>query len=357
MSKTTLFGKTTLGISDVANAVASNPNVGQSALSKEELVIVDLASEFGVPMPIMDLASLSTHARADVFDSVKSALRKTLMQSEKGRDILGNSILEPLRDSQLYRASLRRAFKEYKLGAGQENHIPVGLDVRAYSVSVDGDTIQTSPYGLEGVEAPLQPIKAEVLFELSHILRGKYDLLTYATDRAESGVFQEEDRRIAKLWNAVATSGDSLPVISVTSTAFKKTGLYTLIQAISEVEGQEGKVLNPVDIWLNPYWKQVFRTMSNYENGFQLSFNSADELMRKGIIAQFQGLRVNTSAMLPRNAVYITAEPETFGGFVESIPLMVIDTSVGTQVGFTIMEEVGMVVSNPKGMATIVISD
>ena len=355
MSKNTLFGTTMLSIAEVANATASN-DLALSTLSDEELTLTQLASEWNVPMPSVDIGALSTHARADVFNTVKEALKKTMMQYEKGRQVLGESILEPLRGEQLYRPSLRRAFKEYKLGAGQENFIPIEADVRAYTVSADGDTVQSQPYGLEGVEPPLQKIEADILFDISDILRGKYDLLGTATKRVESEIFKEEDRRIAKLFEAVSLSGDAIAPISITGADFKATGLYTLITAISEVEGQEGLTLNPVDIWMNPFWKQIFRTMSNYKDGFQLSFNSADELMKKGIIADFQGLRVNTSAVLPRDRVYVTAEPETFGGFVESIPSMLIDTVAGSKVGFIALEEVGMAVSNPKGLSTIVIN-
>jgi hypothetical protein len=352
--KKTIFDK--VGLSKVAMATASDKGVMASALSEEEVTLLTLAKEFNVPVPTMDTVNMSTQARSEAFSGVQAALKKVLMESSKGREILGNSILEPLKKEQLYSSTLRRAFKFYKLGAGQENFIPLELDVRAYTVSQNGDPITNNPYGLEGIEPPLQKLEARVLFDITDIYRGKYDLEGTALIKCESEIFKEEDRRIAKLWDAVSASGESNTPIVVSEANFLKTGLYTILKAVANIEGQMDKVLNPSDIWFNPVWTQVFRTMSNYENGFQISFNTAEELTKQGIIAQWNGLRLNRSNVLPHNKVYVTAEPETFGGFVEALGLTAIDQESGTKVGFVVFEQVGMCVSNPKGLATIIIS-
>jgi len=351
----TIMGKKPNTVDVVATATASN-NVGASTFSEAELTLLTLANEFNVPVPQVDFVGMSDHARAETFQGVQAALKKVMMQSPKGREMLGSSIIEPLKTEQLYKSTLRRAFKSYYLGAGQENFIPVELDVRAYTVSQNGDPITNNPYGLDGVEPPLQKIETKVMFDITDIYRGKYDLEGTALKKAESEIFKEEDRRIANLWKAVSESEDALTPISVTESTFKDTGLYILLSAISELEGQEDKVLNPSDIWFNPKWTQVFRSMSNYQNGFQVSFNTAEELTKKGIVAQWNGLRLNRSNVLPKNRIYITVEPETFGGFVEALPLMAIELEEGSKVGFIIFEQVGMAVTNPKGMATVIIT-
>lgn len=350
-----IFGQSTFNIQDVAGATTIAPQ-GSSEFTSDEQNVLLLASTFGVAVPQMPLAQMSNHARAEAFGTMEAALKRVMMESPQGRELLGGSLIEPLRTEQDYKSTLRAMFKPYVLGAGQENYIPLDLDVQAYVVNMDGDTVSQTPYGLDGVEAPLQKIETKVMFHLTDIRKGKFDLVGRAKEKAESEVFKVEDARISKLLGTVASSGNSTTPIAVSETDFKKTGLYTVIEAVARLEGQEGKTLNAVNLWMNPYWKQVFRRVNNYADGFQVSFNTADELTRKGIIAEFQGLNINSSAAMKKSHIFITAEPETFGGFVEATPLMVIDTVDGSYVGFIILEEVGMVVSNPKGMATIVVS-
>jgi len=352
----TLFGTASVSVGGVAMATASASGANISTLSETEMDILELAGEWQIPVPNIDFGQLSSHARADQFDNMRDALKKVMMQYDKGREVLGSSMLEPLKTEQDYKSILRRAFKKYTLGAGQENYIPIELDVQAYMISADGDAYTTTPMGIEGVEVPLQKIETEVYFSITDIRKGKYDLLGASTRKAEAGIFKEEDRRIGNLFRQVAASGDSNAPIGITKSDFKERGLYTIIQAVSSIEGQIGLTLNPTDIWMNPVWKQVFRTMTNYEKGFRVSFNTAEELMKKGNIAVFQGLRVNQSPMLKHDQVYVTADPEYFGAFVESVPLMVIDAVKGSSVGFVILEEVGFVITNPKGLATIAIT-
>lgn len=354
MNKNTIFGATTFGIQDVAGATVAPQ--GNSEFTADENNILVLASQFGVAVPNMPLEQMSTHARAEAFGSVESALKKVMMESPAGRELLGGAIIEPLRTEQDYKSTLRAMFKPYVLGAGQENWIPLDVDVQAFIVSMDGEKVTQTPYGLDGVEAPLQKIETEVLFHLTDIRKGKFDLIGRSKEKAESEVFKVEDARIANLLEVVAKADASPDIMAVKASEFKKTGLATIIAAVGELEGQVGITLNATSLWCNPFWKQVFRSMSNYANGYQVSFNTADELVKKGIVAEFQGLSINTSSAMKRENIFITAEPETFGGFVESTPLMVIDTVQGSMVGFIILEEVGMVVSNPKGLATIVIN-
>lgn len=353
--KSSLFGTSTFGLQDVAGATAHAPK-GQSALSDDQMGVLDLAQRFGVAVPNMNLAIMSNHAVAETFDGIKAALKRVMMDSPQGREILGAAIIEPLRKEQDYKSQLRKAFKQYVLGAGQENHIPLDIDVQAFTTSTDGYLVTQTPYGLDGVEAPLQRIETKVLFHIADIRKGKFDLIGRAKEKSESSIFKEEDRRIANLFAQVAASPTSNTPIAVTVADFKANGLYTVIDAVALIEGNEGLTLVATDLWMNPAHKQTFRRVNNYANGFQVSFNQAEELVKRGIIADFQGLRINASAVVPKAAVYITCEPETFGGFVESLPLMVIDTVEGAQVGFIILEEVGMVLTNPKGLSTIAIS-
>lgn len=350
-----IFGQTAFSIQDVAGATTRLPQ-GSSEFTDNEANVLMLASTFGIAVPQLPLDVMSTHARAEAFGTMEAALKRVMMESPQGRELLGGSLIEPLRTEQDYKSTLRTMFKPYVLGAGQENYIPLDLDVQAYVVNMDGKSVSQTPYGLDGVEAPLQKIETEVMFHLTDIRKGKFDLVGRAKEKAESEVFKVEDARISNLLKSVATSGNSTSPIAVSEADFKSKGLYTVIEAVARLEGQEGKTLNAVNLFMSPYWKQVFRRVNNYADGFQVSFNTADELTRKGIIAEFQGLNINSSAAMPKSHVYITAEPETFGGFVEATPLMVIDTVNGAMVGFIIIEEVGMVISNPKGMATIVIS-
>ena len=228
MKNDIIFGAGTPAVSTsaVAEQTAETNGMGMTTLSETEMTIMGLASEWGVPVPSLDFANMSVQAREDQFDNVKSALRKVMMQFDKGREVLGQSMLEPLKLEQDYKSVLRRAFKRYELGAGQENFVPIEPDVQAHMISVDGDSIISTPFGLDGVEVPLQTIDAEVYFSITDIKKGKYDLLGTATRKAESSIFKEEDRRIANLFKQVAASEDSNPAIGVTADDFKVSGIH-----------------------------------------------------------------------------------------------------------------------------------
>lgn len=355
------MGKTIFNTGVPASVAVATLNesatVSIAGLSDNEMNTLTLASDWGVAVPQLDLAGMSVQAKADQFDSIKMALKKVMMANDKGREQLGAALIDPLKTEQDYTSVLRRAFKKYELGAGQENFVPIELDVQAHMISVDGDAIITTPFGLDGVEVPLQTIETDVYFKITDIKKGKYDLLGSAMRKAETGIFKEEDRRIANLFRQVAASDDSNDAIGVTKDDFKATGIYTIISAISLIEGTVGLTLNPTDIWMNPVWKQVFRSMTNFDKGFQVSFNSAEDLMKRGIIADFQGLRINQSSMLAHDQIYVTADPDYFGAFVESVALLVVDAVRGAEVGFVILEEVGFAITNPKGLSTIMISE
>lgn len=273
-----------------------------------------------------------------------------LMATAAGREELSVSMVDPLREMRDYRAVGRRAFRIYPLGQGAIPEFPKDIEVPAYVIGEEGEEVQAKVKGKK-VLVPLFKITANPMIPLTEIKQARFDLNDRVREKVKSEIVKVEDGKIFDLMRIVADRSTDINAITTVKESELTVKHFSKAQAEIEKWGE----LDAVSIYMNPFWKQVLREMNNVQTGYYIDFETSRELITAGYIARLNGTQINTSSMVPKDMIFITCEPEYFGRLVVSWDLTVLEAedNKALEVGYSIFEEIGLLIHNPKGLSAI----
>jgi hypothetical protein len=88
---------------------------------------------------------------------------------------------------------------------------------------------------------------------------------------------------------------------------------------------------------------------------YYIDFETSKELMRVGQMGNLYGMDISTSSVISKQEIYVTGEPEFFGRIVvaQDLTVMNADDTRKREYGFSVFEQVGFLLHNPKALALI----
>jgi len=293
----------------------------------------------------------STSSLQDI--TTRNELTAKLMVTAAGREELAVSMVEPLREMRDYRAVGRRAFRVYPLGQGAIPEFPKDVDVPAYVIGEEGDEVQAKIKGKK-VLVPLFKITSNPMIPITEIKQARFDLNDRVREKVKSEIVKVEDGKIFELMKIVAERSTDINALTTVNESELTVKHFSEAQAEIEKWGE----LDAVNIFMNPYWKQTLREMNNVQTGYYVDFETARELITAGYVARINGTQIHTSSMVPKDMIFITADPEFLGRLVISFDLTVIESedAKALEVGYSIFEEIGILIHNPKALSAIKIN-
>ena len=313
----------------------------------------------------------------------KQQVAKLMAQGAKGASIIAKSMTQPLRMYQDYSSVGRRAFLVETLAQGQDPLLD--LDVSggiAYVVSDLGRDISRT-INPETMRVHINEIASNPSISYTQLVARKYDVKARIEQFSRAEIFRVEDRLIFQALLATAThkyqkpiyqtdkngnnpitigdGGETTiegnPVNPVVTTARKDVSISHISEAMAQIEKHGG--LKATNIFMNPKEVTILRNMNiNNANGYYVSFDISNELMRTGMVATIYGLNVYVTPEIPVGTMIVTAEPDFVGRIIQQIPLTVIPYELpeARKTGFSIFESIGVLIHNPKAVCAIKIS-
>lgn len=313
---------------------------------------------------------------------------KLLAQGAKGAAIIAKDMVQPLREYQDYVSVGRNALQVETLAQGQDPLIDYDVDGNLAYVISNLSADVSKIINPETVRINTFDIASNPTIRYEALQSRKYDLKDRVQQKAEAEIFRVEDRMIFNALLAAATHKYSRPIYEnpahnmgggkqanpvyvgdkevtiagdpinkpVVST-FSTVSIREISTAMGLIEAHGG--LQATNLFINPYNAQILRNINvNSSQGYFVDFDTSSELMQRGIIGKVYGLTVQMSPEIPKDKILITAQPSLVGRIIERIPLSVIPYEIPAQLStaFSIFENVGVLVHNPKSVAAITLS-
>ena len=271
-----------------------------------------------------------------------------LIRTAVGREAIGNSMIEPLRDFQDYSSIMRRGLLVDPLADGAIPYYDRDVDVNAYIVSEEGRDVTVVAGREPRVHVPLFEIATNPTIPFTQIKQRRYDVQQRVQEKTNAEVFRTEDQKIIAAFEKASTGFH--PVINVTN--LSQLTIDHFSDAMSRIEGV-GNNLRCVNIFMNPAMNKVLRKIN--KDYYSIDFETSKEILNAGYLANLYGAQIHTSGEIPKGKIYFTCAPEYLGRLVESLPLTVIvaDNPAQREIGWSIFEQVGILIHNPKGICAI----
>jgi len=272
-----------------------------------------------------------------------------LMRTASGRIQIAAAMQEPLREYRDYVSVGRRAFMVDELEDGALPYYDKDADVVAYVIGEEGQDVMSVVKG-ERVFVPMFEIATNPTIPFTKIRERKYDVENRVKVKAKSEVFRVEDEKIFDMFSTIVNDVDAENELVTESEA--NVSIDDFSSAIGEVE-QWGDVRCAM-IFMNPANMKIVRKIGkDYFDPI-----TSNEVLRTGWMGSLFGAQIHTSGTIAKDEIYFTAEPEFFGVLAVGIDLTILsaDEPSKRQIGFSVFEQIGFLVSNRNGIAGLKIT-
>jgi len=285
-------------------------------------------------------------------NAVKQKLIGDLIKSADGRKLLASSMTQPLRQRRDYTAIGRKTFLVEVLPDGALPLYDKDPDITAFVIGEEGQNIEavTKP---RRVLIPLFEVASNPVIPLTQVKERRFDLIERSQDLARAEIQAVEDERIFATMDAVAVNGfDStpggtnpdIPVVAPISGA-------VLADAFGRIERHDLRVAR---VFMNA---QDYTDIRKFGRDI-LDIESQAALLKTGLQGTIWGAKIVTSRIVPAGTVYCCAEPEMFGRMPVRTELTVLsaDEPKNRSIGFSIFENIGIGVHNPRGLTRLTVT-
>lgn len=269
------------------------------------------------------------------------------IESSAGRQVLAKSMQRPLRAFRDYTGVARRAFVIDELGRGDIPYYDKDVDVPAYTVGEGGADVKVE-IKADRVFVPLFEIASNPKIPLTQIRERRYDLNDRVKTKVKSEIIVKEDEYAFTLFENIINSTHYNNDIITTARA--GASLTHFSKAIAQVE-KHGDI-KCVNIFMNPLNSEILREI---HKDYYIDFETSSELMKVGYLANLFGAQIHTSSKVPEDTIYFTGEAEFFGTLVigQDITVLNDDSPGERKIGYSIFEQIGILVHNPNALAAI----
>lgn len=264
--------------------------------------------------------------------------------SGQGRSRIAASFTQPLRARRDYQSVARRAYYVENLLDGQLALWDKDADVPAYVVGEEGQNI-VSVQKPKRVNIPLFEISANPKIPFTTIKEKRFDVLERSLDLARSNIMVTEDRYSFAVMDACAEDATAPnPTIDVTGNLTSNA----LIDAKASIDRNDIRVAN------------IFMNARDYNDLLKWDRDSLDpvtqaSLLKNGLMATIWGANIITSRVVPEGTVYVCGEAEFFGRIPVRTDITVLsaDDPTNRMVGFSVFENIGILLYNPLALCKI----
>lgn len=276
------------------------------------------------------------------------AIEKLLLTPE-GKMKLAASMQNPLRERLDYEGVFRRAAVVDPLPQGALPYYDRDVDVPAIVIGEEGQTPETIVKG-KRILVPLFELASNPKIPFTQIKERRYNLIDRAQDKAKQDIqASEDDLGFSALQVAAAqiNPNTGLPFNAVTAAA-GSLDRDSLADAFAEVEKHDLRVA------------RLFMNARDYSDIRKFGRDQLDPVTQKsllntGLMAQIWGADIIVSRVVPIGTVFVCTEEKFLAVMPQRIDITVLpaDDPDNRLIGWSIFEQIGIGVWNPRGVSLI----
>lgn len=275
-------------------------------------------------------------------DSEKEAIIATALETDEGRLVLAQSMVEPIRRSLEYQAVGRKLIMIDELPQGALARYERDVASIAHVVARRGAVPDQITEG-EEILVPTFEIAAYPTIRLAEIKARRFYIVDRAQIKAKEAIQKEEDTNI---FNALQAAVDARGQ-EVTAPG---SGLdaASLNEAFRMIE-QHDLVATKIVMHANQY--AAVRTFG--KNFFDEA--STREILTSGLFGHLWTADIHVSSRMDADKVLVVASPDTVGAFPirQDITVLPADDPKKLRLGWVIYEEVGIVIVNDYAVSRV----
>lgn len=272
-----------------------------------------------------------------------------LLLSPEGKMKLAASMQNPLRERLDYEGVFRRAAVVDPLPQGALPYYDRDVDVPAIVIGEEGQTPETIVKG-KRILIPMFELASNPKIPFTQIKERRYNLIDRAQDKAKQDIqAAEDDLGFSAL--AVASTqinpNTGLPFNAAVSAA-GSLDRDSLADAFAEIEKHDLRVA------------RMFMNARDYSDIRKFGRDQLDPVTQKsllatGLMAQIWGADIIVSRVVPVGTVYVCTEEKFLAIMPQRIDITVLpaDDPDNRLIGWSIFEQIGIGVWNPRGVSVI----
>ena len=205
------------------------------------------------------------------------------------------------------------------------------------------------------VTVPTFEIVANPLIPISQIKERRFDIVERSLNLAKAEIGATEDGHIFGLFDAIATAATGKSIDDEIYNVDQDITAPISVAAMADAYGQvERHDISVALVFMNP---------RNYTDLRKWTDQTVDreterKLLKTGIMGYVWGATILQSRKVTRGNFYVLGDAEFLGVIPERIPLTVMsaDQPLLRSIGFSIFENLGMLVFSPSAVQRVVVS-
>ena len=290
-----------------------------------------MSTQFGAP------------AGREMTQEQKTTLIAQALETEEGRSALASAMANPIRTSLDYQGIARRLLVVDPLPQGALPVYDRDVDAKAFTISKRGAAPDQLIEG-ERILVPTMEIVAYPQVQYTQIKERRFNIIDRAQQRAKSDIMAVEDENVFALVDAASQAVNAVTISKGSLTR------DALTAAFGEIEQHDLPVTRVV---MNA---QAFKDIRKW------GINEVDpvtqhEVLQTGLFGHIWTAEIIISKKVPRDTVYVLADPEFVGVMPIRQDIQVIPADIPSKLrcGWIVYEEVGFTVVNAQSVAKITI--
>ena len=282
----------------------------------------------------------------------KDQVIEKLLMTPEGKMKLAASMQNPLRERLDYEGVFRRAAVVDPLPQGALPYYDRDVDVPAIVIGEEGQTPETIVKGRR-ILIPLFELGSNPKIPFTQIKERRFNLIDRAQDKAKQDIQAvEDDLGFSALTVAAAqinpnTGAAFNAAIAVAGSLDRDA----LADAFAEIEKHDLRVA------------RLFMNARDYSDIRKFGRDQLDPVTQKsllatGLMANMWGADIIVSRVVPIGTVFVCTEEKFLAIMPQRIDLTVLpaDDPDSRLIGWSIFEQIGIGVWNPRGVATITVT-
>ena len=295
-------------------------------------------------MSAMKLANLSPEQKERII--------ARLLATPQGKLKLAASMQNPLRERLDYEGVFRRAAVVDPLPAGALPYYDKDVDVPAVVIGEEGQTPETIVKG-KRIFIPLFELGSNPKIPFTQVKERRYNLIDRAQDKAKQEIQAAEDTLGFSAFDVSLTAVNPATGVLFNAPIAVAGSLDrdSLSDAYAEVEKHDLRVA------------RIFMNARDYSDIRKFGRDQIDPVTQKsllntGLMAMLWGAEIIVSRVVEVGTVYICTDEKFLAIIPQRIDITVLpaDNPDARLVGWSIFEQIGIGIHNPRGVASITIT-
>lgn len=282
----------------------------------------------------------------------KEAVINKLLQTNEGKMRLAASMQNPLRERLDYEGVFRRAVVVDPLPQGALPYYDKDINVPAIVIAEEGKTPETIVKG-KRILIPLFELGSNPKIPFTQVKERRYNLIDRAQDKAKQEIQAAEDDLGFSAFDVALAQVDPITGLPFNATIGAAGSLDrdALADGFAEVEKHDLRVA------------RMFMNARDYSDIRKWGRDQLDpvtqrSLFNTGLQAMIWGAEIIVSRVVPIGTVYVCAEEKFLGIMPQRIDITVLpaDDPDARLVGWSIFEQIGIGVWNPRAISQILVT-